>query len=271
MNLKPVILLFLLPAGQLSCRGDMDLPLSVKGGLFQQAWSGPSRGRAHLLYEETFEGPRPFSTAHLVETGAWPYALQFVQQPVFQGKKAARFEIRKEQPLVKNGKRSEVCIVKGRDGGIGREAWYSFMVYCPSAGYEFDRDREVISQWYQKGSPAMSLRTHRDAFLLEAGNRSDNRQRYDLGRIAKDEWTEFVLHVVHSSREDGLVEVWRDQKKILTVAGGNMYDSFLPKWKIGLYKAGFKNNTSQVSKRVIYFDNIRVGSAQARLRDMSSL
>ena len=77
--------------------------------------------------------------------------------------------------------------------------------------------------------------------------------------------------VARSNDADFLIALAAKQKKILTVAGGNMYDSFLPKWKIGLYKAGFKNNTSQVSKRVIYFDNIRVGSAQARLRDMSSL
>jgi hypothetical protein len=182
-----------------------------------------------------------------------------------------RFEIRKEQPLVKNGKRSEVCIVKGRNGDISSEAWYSFMVFCPSAGYEYDKDREVISQWYQEGSPAMSLRTQKDRFLLEAGNRTDNRRQYDLGAISKDRWTEYVFHVIHSSREDGLIEVWRDQKKMATVQGGNMYAMFLPKWKVGLYKAGFKNNSSQVTKRVIYFDNIRVGNAQARFSDMTSL
>src|SRR5687767_8739505 len=86
---------------------------------------------SHLIFEETFEGRVPFASAHLIEVGPWSYALQYVKQPVFEGRKAVRFEIRRDQPLVKNGKRAEVCIVKGADGNITRETWYSFMVYCP--------------------------------------------------------------------------------------------------------------------------------------------
>jgi hypothetical protein len=116
----------------------------------------------NVIYEETFEGPEPFSTAHSWDIGDWDYALQFVSSPVFQGTHSARFEIRKDQPLVANGKRAEVVIVKGSEGEISRNTWYSFAVYFPSDGYEFDDHREIINQWYQDGSPATSLRTEED-------------------------------------------------------------------------------------------------------------
>ena len=266
--LQPGMLMLLL----LSCSGNIPLKEEYRikerlTGVFVQA----SPANAHLIFEETFEGRSPFAQAHLIETGPWAYALQYVDAPVFQGRKAVRFEIRKNQPLVKNGKRSEVCIVKGLEGTITKETWYSFMVYCPSAGYAYDTDREIINQWYQDGTPAMSIRTHKDRFLLESGSSPSSRRQYDLGAISKNRWHEFVLHVIHSPHSDGLVEVWRDARQVLTVQGGNMYDSFLPKWKIGLYKAGFKTEKSLVDRRVIYFDNIRVGNKNAGFKDMTSL
>lgn len=216
---------------------------------------------ATIVYKETVEGPTPFSTAHDLDVGDWDYALQFVTTPHWKGLKAARFEIREDQPLVANGKRSEVTIVKGSTGIITKDAWYSFAVLFPSVGYEYDDEREVINQWYQNGSPATSLRTRRDRILLESGNTQDTRKQYDLGPIVKDQWHTFVFHFIHSYGSDGLIEVWYDGVKKLTLRGGNMYDDVLPKWKIGLYKSAFKYGTSDVDRRIIYFDNIKVGDA----------
>ncbi|MEX2232400.1 MAG: hypothetical protein WD824_09585 [Cyclobacteriaceae bacterium] len=67
----------------------------------------------NFIYKETMEGLIPFSTAHDLDVGDWDYALQFVKAPYFRGLKSARFEIREDQLLVANGKRSEVTIVKG--------------------------------------------------------------------------------------------------------------------------------------------------------------
>jgi hypothetical protein len=225
---------------------------------------------SNLIFEETFEGAKPFSAVHTMEVGTWDYALQYVTNPVYRGLKAARFEIREDQPLVKTGKRSEVTVVKGAEGDITKNTWYSFAAYFPTDGYEFDSEREVINQWYQDGSPATSLRTQKDRFLLETGNTPDSREKIDLGPIAKDTWHEFVFHFIHSHGSDGLIEVWHNGKKVLTHKGGNMYDNVLPKWKIGLYKSAFKYGTSDVDRRVIYFDNIRVGNEKATYADMTS-
>jgi hypothetical protein len=146
--------------------------------------------------------------------------------------------------------------------------WYSFAVYFPAEGFQPDTERELISQWYQDGSPATSLRVRQDRLYLESGNHIESRKQYPITDIAKNRWYELVFHFVHSATADGLVEVWLDGQKVIELKGGNMYQDVLPKWKIGVYKAAFKKNKSLVDKRVVYFDNIKVGNATATLKDM---
>ena len=217
----------------------------------------------YLIYEETMESSDPFATAHSWDIGSWDYALQFVDTPVYAGLRSARFEIRIDQPLVSDGIRSEITIVKGADGEIGKETWYSFAVYFPTIGYEYDDTREIINQWYQDGSPATSIRTQRDHIILESGNSRTTRRQYAIAPIEKDKWHTVVLHFIHSYDSDGLIELWYDGEKNLTIHGGNMYDSVLPKWKIGLYKSSFKDGSSDVTSRIIYFDNVRVGNQRS--------
>jgi len=218
-----------------------------------------------IVYRETFEGIRPFLEAYRVECGWWPYAVNVVNEPVFQGSKAVRFEIRKDQPLIQNGKRAEVTIIKGLPGA---EMWYSFAVFFPSEGLEPDTKREVISQWYQEGTPSMSLRVRNNHLYLEAGPEPDLRKQHDIAEIRHDQWHTVVLHVIHDPGEGGRVEVWYDSKKVLSLSGGNMYKNVLPKWKIGLYKAAFKKGTSTAERRIIFFDDIRVGNSTASFEEM---
>lgn len=222
----------------------------------------------NIIFSENVEGTTPFSKAHDWDIGDWDYALQFVTDVAYEGSKSARFEIQEDQELVATGKRSEITIVKGEDGDIGNNTWYSFAVYFPEAGYEYDDEREVINQWYQDGSPATSLRTEEDKLILETGNTEDSRKEYVIAGIVKNKWHTVVIHFIHSYSSDGLIEIWYDGEKKMTLRGGNMYDDVLPKWKIGLYKSAFKYGTSDVSKRIIYFDNVMVGNASSTYTSM---
>ncbi len=224
-----------------------------------------SSHQEYLLFKEDFEGDQPFSKVHNLETGEWDYAIQYISAPVYQGSKAVRFEIRADQPLVKNGKRSEAVIIKNIPG---KGMWYSFAVYFPSDGFSYDSQREVINQWYQDGSPATSLRAQQDHLFLETGPALKQREQIDIGLITKNTWHEMVFHFIHSHYADGLVEVWYDGKQVISHRGGNMYDDVLPKWKIGLYKAAFKYGTSESSKRIIFFDDIAVGNEKGSYEKM---
>ncbi len=212
-----------------------------------------------FLFEETFEGASPFSTVYGKEVGTWDYALQFVNSPTYQGSGAARFEIRADQPLIADGKRAEVTIFRGIDGFITKDTWYSFAAYFPSQYYEIDHTHEVICQWYKDGSP-VRLITRDDKLILDIGNEKGAKEEYEIGTITKDTWHELVFHFIHSHMSDGFIEVWHNGELKIKRYGGNMYNSDLPKWKVGIYKASFLDGKADVSHRVIYFDNIRVGN-----------
>jgi hypothetical protein len=222
---------------------------------------------ANLIYEETFEGDAPFSTAYHKEVGDSDYALQIVDAPVYKGIKSARFEVRVDQPLIADGIRSEVSIVRGALGQIPKDVWYSFSVFFPSDGFTYDPTLDVINQWYQDGS-STRLIVKGDKILLEVGSTFENKTTLELGLANRNKWHEFVFHFVHSHNDDGLVETWLGGKKVATYKGGNLYTDTLPKWKIGIYKHAFELGTSIETKRVVYFDNIRVGSSLATYRNM---
>jgi hypothetical protein len=239
-----------------------------------------------LLFSEDFEGDKPFSLASNVKgIRATSYAFMTVDEPVFRGKKAGRFELRYSDPIVSNGKRAEVSVVGSSNH---KERWYSFAVFFPAEHYAYDSENEIISQWHQSPdrhlgegsqSPATALRIRKDRFILDTGYNEnkvsdgvhkDKRKRIDLGIIEKNVWHEFVFHFVHSYEKDGLIEVWHNGKHVLTHKGGNMYNNVkLPYWKLGVYKAIFKRGPTDVEKRILYYDNIRVGNENATFEVMS--
>lgn len=249
----------------------------------------------NLIYQENFEGVSFFpltgtliDKTHDVENCGTDWTLSRVSTPFFQDAQAARFEVRKDQPLVGSGKkiRSEVTIIKGtEDNRFTPDIWYSFAVMFPKVGFEYDATRDCINQWYEDGSSETTIRCEKDKAYLEvtppAG--SSSMKQYDLfspalgtaGSISsmvaipKDEWHEFVFHFIHSFGADGLIEVWRDGVKIHTIPGRNMHLQY-PKWKMGLYKASFLDKSSARDSRVIYFDNIRVGKTACTFGDLCS-
>lgn len=248
---------------------------------------------ANILFEETFEGSTLFSTALGIENCGLDYALQYVTYPVFQGSKAVRFEIKKDQPLVGSAQkvRSEAAIFKGAGNTrFTKEMWYSYALYFPSVGMEYDAEKECITQWYEDGSDETSVRSEKDRAYIEVCPEAGSSilKKYDLFRtdeitgvafltgsptsfvaIPKDSWHQFTFHIIHSTGSDGLIEVWRDGVKIHTILGRNMHLQY-PKWKLGLYKASFLSKSSLRDNRVLYFDNIKVGNADATLSEMTS-
>ncbi|MDO9552898.1 polysaccharide lyase [Rhodonellum sp.] len=229
------------------------------------------RVAANLIYDENFEGSNPlsFTWKQLAES----YSFGTVTNPAFQGSKAGKFELRYGDKVVTNsGVRAEVLFPAQNN----RERWYSFAVNFPADGFQKDNDTEIISQWHQEtlGSPSASLNVKNDRLILIVGNvqnvGSSKKDNIDLGPVPKNSWNEFVFHYVHSNGSDGLIEVWQNGKKILTRKGGNIYPGALPKWKIGVYKWTWASKKTDVSKRVLYYDNVRMGNENATFNDMSS-
>ena len=227
---------------------------------------------SRILYDETFEGTL-WSGIDISQQWGTSYGFQVASTPVFAGSKSGRFELRDTDPEVSSGTRSEIKFPEATN----MNRWYAFSAYFPSADYQYDSKAEIINQWHQGGgvSPSIALQTRYDRFLLETRTTPDVKTKTDLGAITKDKWLNFVIHIKHSNGSDGLIEIWQNGVKILTRNGGNSYKGSEfdnPKWKLGIYKDDWNGSeTTDTKKRVIYYDNIRLGNENATYSDMTSV
>jgi hypothetical protein len=83
---------------------------------------------------------------------------------------------------------------------------------------------------------------------------------------------QFTFHYLQSNNSKGLIEVWLNGKKMVTLQGANIHNiAKLPKWKVGICKWDWNGSQrTDVRKRVLYLDNIRVGSSKATLSEMTA-
>lgn len=219
----------------------------------------------NVIYSETCDGPALFAT-YVKKQTATSYAITQSKERCYSSAQSARFELRDTDPEVQSGTRSE--IVFPTTTSLNR--WYSFAIYFPADGYAKDDADEVINQWHQSGgkTPALCLRTKNDRLYIRILSLWK-----DLGPIIKDTWQSYVLHVNHSAGTSGIVEIWRDGKLCFTYKGPNMYkvggDIKNPNWKLGIYKSTWNGTqTTRTKKRVLYFDDIRMGNERATYEQM---
>lgn len=238
----------------------------------------PATSRTALLFVDGFESGK---------LDRWSFrwlrrreSARIVSAPVRSGKRALEISLRRNDPMFSKGKRSELQ-VPGHYAP-GKAYWYGFSVYLPQAWKE-DFRAEVVAQWFatrdkdlgeRPRSPSLALRikkkhwvvTYRyDRKRLSVGNTAPKgkvyKTQYRLGR-----WTDWVFHVRWSAAADGLTRVWKNGRLVATRTGPNTYnDAVGPVLKIGIYKAPWNKPEarSAVSTRLLYFDEVRVGTAKA--------
>jgi hypothetical protein len=224
-----------------------------------------TKATGNLIWSDNIEGTSFFSTGVSRQTST-SYGITAATNPLYQGVKSARFELRDSDPEIHNGTRSEISF----PDATNLNRWYSYALYAPSAQFKYDDDDDVITQWHQGGglTPALCLRVRRDHLYIRVLGAWT-----DLGVFEKDVWRAYVLHVNHSSGSDGLIEIWRDGSKILNKTGPNAYkiegDIENPNMKLGVYKSNWNGSgTTSTNIRVLHFDDIKIGNENATYADM---
>ena len=225
----------------------------------------------NLLYEENFEGSTYFPNVGLQNSTS--YGFTVTPNPFNKVGKAGRFELRDTDPLASSGTRSEVSIP--REDNVNK--WYVFKVYFPSEFYQKDSKSEIITQFHQGGgeSPSIAFEIRDDKYRIIVRPKIGVSEKFDLGLIKKDRWNSFVVHINHSAGSDGNFEIWLDGVKVLSRTGANMYPLVngieKPKWKFGIYKWDWNGSgTTDVSKRVLYFDDIKIYNGIATLQEVNA-
>ncbi len=237
--------------------------------------------RPHLLFIGDFEkgdlsgwhvsGNAPKITTEIVRAGK--YAMKSVLD-----RKRSKISYRTE--------------VSGPGSEVGKEYWYGFSIYLPDA-YKPDNIWEIVAQWhgvpdFKLGetwrNPVMALNTSGGVWSVSniwdakpntfaSGKKVyGGGHKYDLGPYRTGVWTDWVFHVKWSYEKDGLLEVWKNGKRLVEQRGPNCFnDAKGPYFKMGIYK-GWRNPkrpSGAVNRRVLYHDEFRMGGADADYEDVA--
>lgn len=207
------------------------------------------------------------------------HSAQVVSDPIHPDRKVARFELRREDPLVRGNKRAEMRLPAAH---MGDELVYGISVYLPPA-WRDDPLPVNLFQWHSvpdkllfEGGPSQPLR------LVVIGNQWIIDNLWDAKRVTKfpllretpqgrrvlwsgptetGRWVKWEFKVRWAHDTSGLVEIRKDGKLIVSQSGPNTYNDFIaPYFKFGVYVPSwsYDSMTSPVTSRVAYFDNVHV-------------
>ena len=228
-----------------------------------------------------------FETANLKGWRVSGNAPQITTHPTRAGRYAMKTSLDRHKDKV--AYRTEVS---GPGSDVGKEYWYGFSIFLPET-YVPDKVWEIVAQWHgvpdfkigeDWRNPVMALSTNGGKWgfvsrwdakrnTFEGGKRRyGGTKNYDLGPYRTGVWTDWVVHVKWSYESDGILEVWKNEKKLIRQKGPNAFnDSKGPYFKMGLYKGWKKpeNRSDAVDSRLLYHDEFRMAEGPEHYADVA--
>lgn len=196
------------------------------------------------------------------------HGATLVTSPVRDGSYAARFQLDRGDPIQSGSKRAEIS--QRDEQPLNAERWYGFSVNLPGS-WAYDVSAEIVSQWHQcddcgGGSPPLALLTDEGHWKIDFRG-----QIIDLGPYTTGTWTDWVFHIKWRTDSQGSLEVRRNGQVVLQRTGA-MYAGGprSPYFKFGIYKWDWNNpdKPSSTSRRVMFYDSLRLGDQQATYDDV---
>lgn len=171
-------------------------------------------------------------------------------------------------------------MILGSPTMVGQENWYGFSVFLP-LDYVPDNIWELVAQWHVDPDdavedaaaryPAMALWSDHgiwqisnsiDADAQTTSRASITQRKFNLGAYETNKWTDWVFRVKWSYQSDGILQVWKDGKKVIDAPGPNCYnDKKGPYVKLGVYKGWGTMTPDKVRTRTVFHDEFRMATA----------
>lgn len=197
-----------------------------------------------------------------------------------------RFELNKKDSfiLVGGSVRTELNRPSNSLNPVNVRRWYGWSVYLQGADWLFDQAPEVVGQWHSNAtapdpiSPSLSLWSYAGHWWIAR----EGQPTIDLGAYVLSAWTDWVFEVrwdntnpVFPAINVGYLHVWKNG--IQVVNQNNIKIGFTTQtqesyMKIGIYKWSWKANSgwnSSTRKRICYYDEVRIGNANATYADVA--
>ncbi|MDF2188474.1 heparin lyase I family protein [Paraflavitalea sp. CAU 1676] len=246
--------------------------------------TAPSTGANVALYS-SFEDASDFNK--WIKEICRSSALQISSEvPARKGKYAARFEFTKDD-VINYNKYVRAEIRQSSDAE--QEKWFGFSNYLPG-DFVTDPLAEKIAQWHEVPdwdlgenwrSPPISFGIENGRYYVQilwaaaavnTNDSKDGEKKVDLGPVDKMKWNDWVFHIKFSYKSDGILEIFKNKVKVYSQYGPNSFnDKFYPYFKIGIYKWGWNGwaSYSPENKRVLYYDEVRIGNKNSNLNEVS--
>lgn len=189
-----------------------------------------------------------------------------------------RFHIERRPDLAPQYCRSELYWGNGTDEPIGAE-WYLVSMYLPK---DWGFDTRPIGLGYDfkfpdaQGPANLNLKLINDELNITHQYPQGAKEKYyAIGKIVLGRWIDFAIRFKRSTGTDGLIEVYVDKVKKLTIPGANspVKESYIL-W--GPYKWQYQTQDGQGEGQGtyngpinIFYDEIRIGAAGITLDEIA--
>lgn len=225
---------------------------------------------------------------------AAPDRIQVSDEASRFGRRAVRSEVQ-YRDFVAGGPRAETQVAGQGESRYrpGQTVYYGFSVGLPGGWVDDGANQDIVFQWKnikdpaeaQHKSPDVFLSVKRDMFVLRitsdprrtSTTSSPNRELEMLVKRLDFEqggWHDFAFEIRWSYSDDGrIVGRYRDAgplerpsagsfRQVLEHRGPNVHNDVHPGYlKWGIYKPSWKSGPTQVDRRVVFHDHIRVGNS----------
>ncbi len=222
--------------------------------------------RQNMLFESPFEGSNYLSGWYNSQH-CCTYSVQQTTEKVKAGSNALRLEIRSTDPPTSGSIRSEIAL---EGDPLNQDRWYGFSMYLKN--WVDDDAGENVFQWQPdnpNGSASMVLLTTGGRFRYATNNGSTSENDYtDIGPVISDQWIDFVIHVRWATDTTGLLQVWMNGNQLINRSNIKTA-TVVSFFKLGINKFGWGTQTSAVTQRILYFDEVRVGNASSTYNDVA--
>jgi hypothetical protein len=190
-------------------------------------------------------------------------------------------------PMVAGGTRAESHTLDMKDSHFrsGDTVYYGFSIYILST-WQSDSREDILFQWKpwrdaceSDKAPSAFLSVQPSGKWRLRVNSDNNRcsttasiqkRSFDLADVKPGQWHDFVFKFRWSHGVDGSIEAWHQTHKnpgwgkVLSAPGPNTFrddattQGYL-KW--GIYKPAWNSGPTDVGSRVVFHDNIAVGTS----------
>jgi hypothetical protein len=185
---------------------------------------------------------------------------------VVEGRRAVRFVLRPDD-------RRAQLVAEEPIARLGDERWYGASLrfgrdwdwsdHEPETSRNFTILLNLRSNAARGSALSVIVRSDGHLHLSHRTRPGGGEERKDLGAIPYETWMRLVFRVRHSSGGDGLIEVWRDGRRIVSVGGPTWVRGGSPtfKWRVGPYYGD-----RFTSDRTLWADDSRVGETYDDVR-----